>query len=329
MIVDAFVSNPPCSVYNHCAQVSADFKSRQDGQAAAARLLAVIDAPLDDTDYLNDKGDKPDSFSGQVSFESCSFAYPSRPNNPVFYKSDELDGLSLSIAAKESVAFVGMSGCGKSTVQQLVLRFYEVTGGSVLVDDHNVQALNISWLRDKIGYVGQQPVLFAGTVKENLLLGKPDATEEELIAASRSANAHGFIEGLEFGYDTEIGSGGSLLSGGQKQRIAIARAIIKNPKILVLDEATSALDNESQRIVQAALDELQRKQPRTTLTVAHRLATIKNCDKIAVLGGGGVQECAPHNELIKNHQGLYYRLWKAQGATAEEDKRASMLKKNL
>jgi ATP-binding cassette subfamily B (MDR/TAP) protein 1 len=180
------------------------------------------------------------------------------------------------------------------------------------LDNNDVQELNISWLRGNIGYVGQQPVLFAGTIRENILLGKKDATEEEIENAAKAANAHEFITRLSDGYGTAIGAGGSLLSGGQKQRIAIARAVIKNPQILVLDEATSALDNESESVVQAALDDMRRTQPRTTLVVAHRLMTVKDCDKIAVIEGGGVKEFGSHSELLEQ-KGLYYDLWSQQG----------------
>lgn len=203
---------------------------------------------------------------------------------------------------------MGKSGCGKSSALQLVLRFYEVSDGGVFVDEHNVEDLNVTWLRDQIGYVGQQPVLFSGTVRENILLGKPDATEDEIVEAAKAANAHDFVVKLSNGYDTDIGAGGSLLSGGQKQRIAIARAIVKNPQMLVLDEATSALDNESERVVQAALDELQQKQPRTTLVVAHRLMTVKQCDKIVVLDKGKVKELGSHDSLL-SQKGLYHETY--------------------
>ena len=252
---------------------------------------------------------------GEITFESCTFAYPTRPNHPVYHPSKDgkhHDGLNLSIAPKESVAFVGRSGCGKSTALQLFLKFYEASGGSVNLDGKDVRDINTKWLRNQIGYVGQMPVLFAGTVRENILMGNDRATEEEVVKAAKAANAHNFIMGLSNGYDTNIGAGGMLLSGGQRQRVAIARAVVSDPKILVLDEATSALDNESEKIVQAALDDLQVKQPRTTIVVAHRLMTIKNCNKIAVLDGGGVKELGPHSSLLEQ-KGLYHELWMKQG----------------
>lgn len=213
-----------------------------------------------------------------------------------------------------SVAFTGKSGCGKSTALQLLLRFYRVDSGAIKIDDVNVQDINIGHLRDQIGYVGQMPVLFKGTIRDNILLGKPDATEEEVHNAAKSANAYDFAMELHDKFDTDIGVGGSLLSGGQRQRVAIARAIIKNPKILVLDEATAALDNESEKIVQAALDRMQETNPRTTLTVAHRLETVKNCSKIVVLDKGGVEEEGTHQELL-DLKGIYFSLWSKQSGT--------------
>jgi ATP-binding cassette subfamily B (MDR/TAP) protein 1 len=208
---------------------------------------------------------------------------------------------------------------GKSTALQILLRFYDPSSGDVLVDARDIKGLNVAWLRGKIGYVGQMPVLFAGTVRENILLGKRDATEEQVINAAKAANAHEFIMDMSQGYDTDIGTGGSLLSGGQRQRVAIARAVVSDPQILVLDEATAALDNVSERVVQAALDDLQVKQPRTTLVVAHRLVTVKNCDKIAVLGTGGVKELGTHERLL-SEKGLYYELWMKQVGAKEEER---------
>ncbi|KAL7526190.1 hypothetical protein ACHAXR_001368, partial [Thalassiosira sp. AJA248-18] len=255
-------------------------------------------------------GSKPE-ISGKVSFKNCEFAYPTRPTAKIYYKKGDRDGFTLNIEPRQSVAFTGRSGCGKSTALQLLLRFYRVDSGAVEVDEHNVTDINTGWLRDHIGYVGQMPVLFAGSIRDNIKLGKPDATEEELVTAAKDSNAHDFISSLHSGYDTDIGVGGGLLSGGQRQRVAIARAIIKNPKLLVLDEATAALDNESEKIVQAALDRMQEINPRTTLTVAHRLETVKNCNKIVVLDNGGVKEEGSHSELL-NLKGLYHTLWTKQ-----------------
>lgn len=293
------------------AQIQADYNAVQDGLVAAGRIFSLLDEPLDEDDPFGPDGEKPESIDGLIEFEAITFYYPTRMTHPVYYPHGVENGFNLSVPPKETVGFCGKSGCGKSTALQLLLRFYKCTEGKVLVDGKDVRNLNISWVRSQCGYVGQQPVLFAGSVRENILMGKSDATEEEIVNAAKAANAHDFIVNLSDGYDTDIGGGGSLLSGGQKQRISIARAIVGNPKILILDEATSALDNESEKLVQMALDEMQKQQPRTTLVVAHRLGTIKNCDQIAVLGHGGVEELGSHDELLEMN-GLYKDLWTKQ-----------------
>ena len=294
-------------------QTGADFSARRRGLEAAVRLFDISDGSTDDSDDpLSDQGHKPESLKGNVCFNNCHFAYPTRKDNPIYYTTSDRDGFSLDIDSRQSVAFTGRSGCGKSTALQLLLRFYRVDSGSVELDSRNITDLNLGWLRDQIGYVGQMPVLFAGSIRDNIQLGKLDATEDEVIKAAKAANAHDFILGLSKKYHTDIGVGGSLLSGGQRQRVAIARAIVKNPKLLVLDEATAALDNESEKIVQAALDKMQETNPRTTLTVAHRLETVKNCDKIVVLDHGGVKEEGSHADLL-NLKGLYHNLWTKQG----------------
>lgn len=202
----------------------------------------------------------------------------------------------------------------KSTGLQILLRFYDYGEGKVLLDGTDLRNVSIPWLRRQIGYVGQMPTLFAGTIKDNILLGNPKASQEEIIASCVAANAHDFIMKQSDGYDTQVGNGGNLLSGGQKQRIAIARAIVNpNIKMLVLDEATAALDNESEKIVQAALDNVQKTHPRTTLMVAHRLSTVRNCNQIAVLGNGGVRELGTHDVLLEK-RGLYRELWDKQGS---------------
>ncbi|KAL7540275.1 hypothetical protein ACHAWF_006635, partial [Thalassiosira exigua] len=295
------------------SQVSADFNSRQRGLVAAARIFSVVEGP---TDGSEEEAGVTVPIGGDIKFESCEFSYPARPDFPIFYKSPEREGVNLSVAQKESIGLVGRSGSGKSTILQIVLRFYEITGGSATLDGREFSDLNVNDLRSQVGYVGQMPTLFNGTVRQNILLGKPDATEHEILSACKAANCHEFILDLSDGYETEVGPGGGLLSGGQKQRIAIARAIIRNPAVLVLDEATAALDNESQKLVQAALDELQSTQPRTTLTVAHRLLTIKDCDKIAFMGDGGVLELGKHTELLEL-KGNYYELWCMQNSEEE------------
>ncbi|CAB9520582.1 Lactococcin-G-processing and transport ATP-binding protein LagD [Seminavis robusta] len=311
------------------SQVNADFNAQQDGLRAAQRIFDIVDEPLDEMDPFGTDGVQPDSLNGAITYKDVSFAYPTRQNHPIYYASEGRSGFSLEIAQKNSVAFVGKSGSGKSTALQILLRFYNITDGEVSLDGVDLSKINISWLRHQIGYVGQNPTLFAGTIRDNILLGKPDATEAEIETAAKAAAAHEFILDQTDGYDTDIGSGGSLLSGGQRQRIAIARAIVSDPKMLVLDEATAALDNESEKIVQAALDNLQKIQPRTTLVVAHRLTTVKDCDKIAVLGNGGVIELGSHGELLAS-KGLYNELWQKQGAAdADDDEPTNVMKASV
>jgi ATP-binding cassette subfamily B (MDR/TAP) protein 1 len=297
------------------SQVNADFSAQQEGFEAASRVFGLLDDPLDDKDPFGPEGHVVDAdcVTGTIGFSNVEFHYPTRPTHPVYYKSPQgPNGFNLHIDSKKSVAFVGKSGCGKSTALQILLRFYDASEGVVSLDAKDTTGLNLASLRSNIGYVGQNPVLFAGTIRQNLALGKQGATQAEMEAACKAANAHDFIvTQLSNGYDTDIGAEGSLLSGGQKQRIAIARAIISNPNILVLDEATSALDNESEKSVQAALDALQAKQPRTTLMVAHRLMTVKDCDHICVLDGGSVKEFGTHDELLQQ-KGLYHLLWSQQ-----------------
>lgn len=207
----------------------------------------------------------------------------------------------------QTVALVGESGSGKSTVISLIERFYDPDSGHIYLDGVELRKLKISWLRQQMGLVGQEPVLFNETIRTNIAYGKEGAaTEEEIITAAKASNAHNFISSLPQGYDTSVGERGVQLSGGQKQRIAIARAILKNPKILLLDEATSALDAESERVVQDALDRVMLN--RTTVVVAHRLTTIKNADVIAVVKNGVIAEKGKHETLIKIQDGVYASL---------------------
>ncbi|KAF8758183.1 hypothetical protein HU200_010705 [Digitaria exilis] len=244
-----------------------------------------------------------------MEFRNVEFGYPSRSNtSPVF------TCFSLRVAAGRTVALVGSSGSGKSTVISLLQRFYDPSAGEVLLDGVDIRRLRLKWLRAQMGLVAQEPAMFATSVRENILFGKEDATLEEVVAAAKAANAHHFISQLPQGYDTQVGERGVQMSGGQKQRIAIARAILKSPKILLLDEATSALDTESERVVQEALD--MASMGRTVIIVAHRLSTIRNADSITVMESGSVQEQGCHSELIAKN-GLYSSLVRLQQTTQD------------
>uniref|UniRef100_A0A8C5CCE9 ATP-binding cassette, sub-family B (MDR/TAP), member 4 n=1 Tax=Gadus morhua TaxID=8049 RepID=A0A8C5CCE9_GADMO len=248
---------------------------------------------------LSQGGEKP--FDGNVRFQDVRFTYPSRPDLPV------LQGLNLEVCKGETLALVGSSGCGKSTTVQLLERFYDPLEGSVILDNMDVKMLNIHWLRSQIGIVSQEPVLFDCSLAENIAYGDNSRTVniKEIQAAAESANIHSFIDGLPQKYNTQAGDKGTQLSGGQKQRIAIARAILRNPKVLLLDEATSALDTESEKVVQEALD--QASQGRTCIVVAHRLSTIQNADRIVVFQDGVVVEQGTHQQLLAQ-KGFYHTL---------------------
>ncbi|MBI1815584.1 MAG: ABC transporter ATP-binding protein [Deltaproteobacteria bacterium] len=242
--------------------------------------------------------------SGRVEFRDVGFRYASRgAGRPA------LAHVSLSIAPGETVAIVGRSGAGKSTLVSLLPRFYDVTGGALLIDDVDIRGVTLASLRDQIGIVPQDPILFSGALRENLLYAKPDATDAELLSAARAANATEFIDELPDGYLTLIGERGMRLSGGQRQRIAIARAFLKDPPILILDEATSALDSESENLIHDALRRLM--LGRTTLIIAHRLSTVINADRIVVIEDGEVREIGPHPELLARG-GLYTQLYEEQ-----------------
>jgi subfamily B ATP-binding cassette protein MsbA len=222
-----------------------------------------------------------------------------------------LRDVDLSIAPGEIVAIVGGSGAGKSTFVNLLPRFYDVNGGRITIDGRDIRDVNLSSLRGLMGLVTQEVVLFNDTVRNNIAYGRGDAEEARVIESAKAANAHDFISALPNGYDTEIGESGVLLSGGQRQRLAIARALFKDPPILILDEATSALDTESERLVQGALEHLM--QGRTTLVIAHRLSTIRSADKIVVLDKGEIVESGPHDELLAR-RGVYRKLYDLQFA---------------
>ncbi len=237
---------------------------------------------------------------GDIEFRHVSFSYPSRPDIEV------LNNIHLQIKKGQRIALVGSSGAGKSTIVSLLMRFYPLTNGSILVDDTDIEEYNLSSFRKNIAVVPQEILLFGGTIKENILYGKPNATDEEIIAAATQSNAMDFINGFPDKLETVVGERGIKLSGGQRQRIAIARAILRNPAILILDEATSSLDAESERTVQDALDRLMKD--RTSIIIAHRLSTIREADCIYVLKSGEVVEYGKHEELIRNSDGFYHHL---------------------
>src|SRR5436853_926437 len=237
--------------------------------------------------------------NGNVRFEHVAFSYPSRKDVPV------LKDVSLTVANGEQVAIVGPSGAGKSTIASLLLKFYEPDTGKILFDERFSEEFPISQLRMQMAFVPQDVILFGGTIRENIAYGKPGATDNEILAAAKQANAHEFVERFPERYETIVGERGIKLSGGQRQRIAIARAILKDPAILILDEATSSLDSESEQLVQEALDNLMKG--RTSFVIAHRLSTIRNADKIILIDKGIVSESGTHNELM-SHNGLYRKL---------------------
>ncbi|KAL3697978.1 hypothetical protein R1sor_012054 [Riccia sorocarpa] len=257
---------------------------------AIRSIFALLDMNSK-VDPLDDKGVSLKDLRGHIDFQAVTFRYPTRPTVPV------LQGLSFTLKSGTTLALVGGSGSGKSTVISLIERFYDPLSGSILIDGHEIQALNITWLRQNIGLVSQEPVLFDDTIRGNILHGKGGSTtEDEIHEAARFANAHAFISALPDGYSTRVGERGVQLSGGQKQRVAIARAILKNPNILLLDEATSALDAESEHIVQEALDRVMVQ--RSTIIVAHRLSTVRNAQQILVLKNGHVAEKGTYSELL-------------------------------
>lgn len=268
--------------------------------ASMDRVFEMVDEEYDVTDKQGAR--ELGRVDGKLEFHNVSFHYNDGG-------SEVLSNLNFTVRPGETVAFVGMSGGGKSTIVSLIPRFYDATEGTIRMDGHDLKDVTIHSLRDQIGLVLQDSILFSESVKENILMGKPDATDEEVIAAAKAANAHEFITNLPEGYDTKVGERGVKLSGGQKQRIAISRVFLKDPAILILDEATSALDLESEALIQDSLERLA--HDRTTLMVAHRLSTITHADQILVIDNGQLAEQGTHEELLKK-RGVYYKLFQVQ-----------------
>ncbi|XP_058670941.1 ATP-dependent translocase ABCB1 isoform X2 [Ammospiza nelsoni] len=288
-------------------QTAPSIEAFASARGAAYAIFNIIDNEPQ-IDSYSEAGYKPDHIKGNLELINVYFNYPSRPDVEI------LKGLNLKINSGQTVALVGGSGCGKSTTVQLIQRFYDPKKGTVTIDGQDIKSLNIRYLREVIGVVNQEPVLFATTIAENIRYGREDVTMEEIEKATKEANAYDFIMKLPNKFETVVGERGAQLSGGQKQRIAIARALVRNPKILLLDEATSALDTESESIVQAALDKA--REGRTTVVVAHRLSTVRNADVIAVFEGGVIKELGNHAELLEK-KGIYYKLVNMQSIEAE------------
>ncbi|MGG0671109.1 ABC transporter ATP-binding protein [Lederbergia citrisecunda] len=268
--------------------------------ASMDRVFELMEEPYD----IKDKSDAKvlPRIKGEIQFDHVGFSYEEEEDLV-------LRDVNFTVKPGETVALVGMSGGGKSTIISLIPRFYDVTAGSIRIDGYDIRDIQLKSLRDQIGLVLQDSILFSDSVKSNILMGNPDATDEEVIAAAKAANAHDFIESLPEGYDTTVGERGVKLSGGQKQRIAIARVFLKNPPLLILDEATSALDLESEALIQESLERLA--SDRTTVIVAHRLSTITHADKIFVIDHGELKEVGSHEELMAQ-QGIYYNLFQVQ-----------------
>ena len=281
------------------------FDLYQRAMASTDRVLNLLDTPVG----LVEGDIELKDTKGEINFDSIEFSYPERES--------VLSGVSLNIRAGETIGLVGSTGSGKTTLVGLLLRFHDPLQGSVSLDGNDVKDLKLSSLRGSISLVSQNTTLFPGTVRDNILYGRPSASEEEIIQAARIAEATNFIDELPEGWETDIGEDGHRLSGGQRQRLAIARAVLKDAPILVFDEATSNVDNETEAALQRSIDRISKD--RTTIIIAHRLSTVRNSDKIAVLDSGKITELGTHEELV-DADGLYSRLWSVQtGLAASND----------
>lgn len=300
-------------------QIARVLSDMQQAQASAERIISLIETPIDiyDTEevksiygtILSPKRENWEDLEGYVEFNHVTFSYTQ--------KEVVLKDFNLKVNKGEVVALVGTTGAGKSTIVNLLCRFYEPTSGDILIDGKNYKERSINWLHEKLGYVLQTPHLFNGSIKENIAYGKMDASMDEIIEAAKKAQAHEFIMKLKDGYDTSVGEGGAKLSLGERQLISFARAIIKDPKILILDEATSSIDTETEVLIQDVMNNFMKG--RTTFIVAHRLSTIINADKILVISNGEIKESGTHKELLKQ-EGIYYNLYKNQFINEQMDK---------
>lgn len=300
LVTDLAVYALYIGIYMNPIDVLINFTEQfQKGYSGFKRFVEVIDTK---PEIVDKKNALPlSNVKGKIMYKDVSFKYDET--------NEVLSNINITIEAGKTVALVGPSGGGKTTLCSLLPRFYDVSEGAIYIDGTDIRDVTLKSLRRAIGIVQQDVYLFAGSIRENILYGKPEASDEEVIEAAKKANIHEFIMSLEDGYDSYVGERGTRLSGGQKQRIAIARVFLKNPKILILDEATSALDNESERYIQSSLEQLSKN--RTTIVVAHRLSTIRNADEIIVIGPKGIEERGTHEELLANN-GLYARYYNMQ-----------------
>ena len=295
MLYQSKLQNEVMNLFNSYTSL---IKSSGAGDKVFELLDRVIPEPGTGNSNVN-SGDEPDVKDLDIKIRQLEFTYPSRPDQQI------LKGLDLDIPKGKTVALVGHSGCGKSTIMGLLQRFYDPCGGSILISGQDLRSINLMSLRSRIGVVTQDPVLFSGSIRDNIVYSQDNKTDEEVANAAILANAHDFIQSFPEGYDTQVGERGMQLSGGQKQRISIARAIISKPSLLLLDEATSALDSESEKLVQEALDHLlTTNNQMTTVVIAHRLQTVRNADNIVVLREGRVSEQGNHSDLM-DRNGIY------------------------